>query len=404
MRRVIQTAAMILAFANAANAQDFGVIARVDPVASQIQDGWFGKSSVALHLSQGVPFRVFHLDDPARLIVDFKEADWTGVRAADILEADGRITAVRFGSFQAGWSRMVLDLSEPMLPIEIGMPVDQVTGLAVLRIALGPVTEEEFAANAGSPPNANWVPEQARTPAAEKIDDEFIVMIDPGHGGIDPGAVRDGVNEKDLMLTLGRGLAEALVRSGEAKAFLTRNDDSFVSLPARVSLAHEVGADLFISLHADALSNGQAEGATVYTLSDEASDAASAQLASQHNRADIIAGVDLNGSDDEVANVLIDLARQETGPRSESLATILLEMIEEAGAPLSKKRQKQAGFSVLKSADIPSVLIEVGFLSSSRDRANLRDPEWRNLMISALVQAIIAWKADDVATRPLVRQ
>lgn len=404
MRRVIQTAAMILAFANAANAQDFGVIARVDPVASQIQDGWFGKSSVALHLSQGVPFRVFHLDDPARLIVDFKEADWTGVRAADILEADGRITAVRFGSFQAGWSRMVLDLSEPMLPIEIGMPVDQVTGRAVLRIALGPVTEEEFAANAGSPPNANWVPEQARTPAAEKIDDEFIVMIDPGHGGIDPGAVRDGVNEKDLMLTLGRGLAEALVRSGEAKAFLTRNDDSFVSLPARVSLAHEVGADLFISLHADALSNGQAEGATVYTLSDEASDAASAQLASQHNRADIIAGVDLNGSDDEVANVLIDLARQETGPRSESLATILLEMIEEAGAPLSKKRQKQAGFSVLKSADIPSVLIEVGFLSSSRDRANLRDPEWRNLMISALVQAIIAWKADDVATRPLVRQ
>ena len=276
MRRVIQTAAMILAFANASNAQDFGVIARVDPVASQIQDGWFGKSSVALHLSQGVPFRVFHLDDPARLIVDFKEADWTGVRAADILEADGRITAVRFGSFQAGWSRMVLDLSEPMLPIEIGMPVDQVTGLAVLRIALGPVTEEEFAANAGSPPNANWVPEQARTPAAEKIDDEFIVMIDPGHGGIDPGAVRDGVNEKDLMLTLGRGLAEALVRSGEAKAFLTRNDDSFVSLPARVSLAHEVGADLFISLHADALSNGQAEGATVYTLSDEASDAASA--------------------------------------------------------------------------------------------------------------------------------
>lgn len=404
MRRVIQTAAMILAFANAANAQDFGVIARVDPVASQIQDGWFGKSSVALHLSQGVPFRVFHLDDPARLIVDFKEADWTGVSADDILEADGRITAARFGSFQAGWSRMVLELSEPMLPIEIGMPVDQVTGQAVLRIALGPVTEKEFAANAGSPPNANWAPEQARTPVVEKIDDEFIVMIDPGHGGIDPGAVRDGVNEKDLMLTLGRGLAEALVRSGEAKAFLTRNDDSFVSLPARVSLAHEVGADLFISLHADALSNGQAEGATVYTLSDEASDAASAQLASQHNRADIIAGVDLNGSDDEVANALIDLARQETGPRSEALATALLEMIEEAGAPLSKKRQKQAGFSVLKSADIPSVLIEVGFLSSSRDRANLRDPEWRNLMISALVQAIIAWKADDVATRPLVRK
>ena len=404
MRRVIQTAAMILTLANAVNAQDFGVIARVDPVASEIKDGWFGKSSVALHLSQGVPFRVFHLDEPARLIVDFKEANWTGVSASDILEVDGRITAARFGSFQAGWSRMVLDLSEPMLPIKIGMPVDQVTGQAILRIALGPVSAERFAANVGSPPNANWAPEQARTTAVEKNDDEFVVMIDPGHGGIDPGAVRDGVNEKDLMLTLGSGLAEALIRTGEVKAFLTRNDDSFVSLPARVSNAHKVGADLFISLHADAFSNGQAQGATVYTLSDDASDAASAQLASQHNRADIIAGVDLNGSDDEVANVLIDLARQETGPRSEALANALLEMIGDVGAPLSNKRQKKAGFSVLKSADIPSVLIEVGFLSSPRDRANLLDPEWRNLIVSALVQAIIAWKADDLATRPLVRQ
>jgi N-acetylmuramoyl-L-alanine amidase len=245
------------------------------------------------------------LDDPAWLIVDFEKADWTGVNAADILAADGLITAARFGSFQAGWSRMVLDLTEPILPMEIGMPVEQFTGQAVLRIALGPVTEEEFAAIAETTPNANWAPEQARTPVVGKIDDEFIVVIDPGHGGIDLGAVREGVNEKNLMLTLGRRVAEALVRSGEAKALLSRNDDSFVSLPARVSLAHEVGADLFISLHADALSNGQAEGATVYTLSYEASDAASAQLASQHNRAEIIARVDLNGSDDEVANILM---------------------------------------------------------------------------------------------------
>ena len=229
-------------------------------------------------------------------------------------------------------------------------------------------------------------------------------MIDPGHGGIDPGAVREGVNEKDLMLTLSFGLAEALVRTGEAQALLTRNDDSFVSLPRRVSLAHQAGADLFISLHADALSNGQAQGATIYTLSDEASDAASAQLASQHNRADIIAGVDLTGSDDQVANVLIDLARQETSPRSEALASVFIEMIEAAGAPLNKRRQRQAGFSVLKSADMPSVLIEVGFLSNPRDRANLRDPVWRDLMISALVDAILAWRADDLATRPLVRQ
>lgn len=118
-----------------------------------------------------------------------------------------------------------------MLPIEIGRPVDQVKGQAILRIALSPVTAEEFAANTRSPPNANWATKQARIPAVEKIDDECVVMSDPGHGGIDPGAVNDGVNEKDLMLTLGRGLAEASIRKGEAKAFLTRNDDSFFLCP-----------------------------------------------------------------------------------------------------------------------------------------------------------------------------
>ena len=404
MRRIIQTAAVVFAFANVASAQDFSAIARVDPVESLIKDGWFGKSTVALHLSQGVPFRVFHLDDPARLVVDFKEVDWTGVSAGDVLESDGRIRAVRFGSFQAGWSRMVLDLSEPMLPTEIGMPVDKTSGKAVLTITLKATSAEEFAKNAATPPNANWAPEQAKQPVAKPKDDVFLVMIDPGHGGIDPGAVRDGVNEKDLMLTLSRGLAEALVRTGEVQALLTRNEDVFVSLPGRVELAHQAGADLFISLHADALSNGQAQGATIYTLSDEASDAASEQLESQHNRADIIAGVDLTGADDQVAKVLIDLARQETAPRHEALASVLIKMIEKSGAPLSKKRRKQAGFSVLKSADIPSVLIEIGFLSNPRDRANLRDPEWRELMISALVDAIVAWRADDLATRPLVRQ
>ena len=124
--------------------------------------------------------------------------------AVDILVADGRITAARFGSFQVGWSR-----------IEIGMLVDRITGQAVLRIAPGPVTEEEFAANGISPPSSNWAPEQACTPVLEKIDEEFIGRIDPGHDGIDLGAVRDGANEKDLMLTLRWGVAEALVRSGE---------------------------------------------------------------------------------------------------------------------------------------------------------------------------------------------
>lgn len=404
MFRIIQAAVVYCLIATGLWAQDFSVIARVDPAASEIKDGWFGASSVTLSLSQGVPFRVFHLTDPARLVVDFKEVDWSGVSSSDLLSEQGRILNVRFGSFQSGWTRMVMDLNEPMLPVSIGMPVNDDTGRAVLKIDLETTTAEQFAEKAGTPEAADWAAEQAEPPKVEPKDDGFLVVIDPGHGGIDPGAVRDGINEKDLMLALSRGLAEALVRSGEAQAVLTRDDDSFVSLPARVALAHKLNADLFISLHADALSNGQARGATVYTLSNDATDAASEQLAEQLDRSDIIAGVDLTGADGQVADILIDLARQETSPRNMALAKLFVESIEASGAPLNKQRHKQAGFSVLKSADIPSVLIEVGFLSNPKDRANLRDPVWRGVMIEALVDAIITWRADDLATRSLIRQ
>lgn len=387
-----------------AAAQNLSAVARVDGSKSSIEDGWFGKTQLTVHLSQGVPFRVFHLADPPRLVVDFQDANWAGVEPSDILKEPGRITQVRFGPFKQGWSRLVLDLAEPMLPSEIGLPVDAQTGQAVLGIALKVASEQEFAVKAGAPADARWEASTTEPQITAKADDRFVIVIDPGHGGVDPGAVRDGINEKDLMLTMARGLAETLARSGQADVYLTRNEDVFVSLPARVGMAHRAKADLFLSLHADALSQGQAHGATVYTLADEASDAASAQLAAQHNRADIIAGVDLSGADDAVAGVLIDLAREETNPRNDALATALLDGMEAAGKPLAKTRQRRAGFSVLKSADIPSVLLEVGFLSSPRDLANLRDPVWREGMINALAQSILEWRADDLAKRALIRQ
>lgn len=157
-------------------------------------------------------------------------------------------------------------------------------------------------------------------------------------------------------------------------------------------------------MHADALSQGQARGATVYTLSDEASDAASAQLAAQHDRADILAGVDLSGTDDQVASVLMDLARTETMPRTDTLATALIDTMSAAGGPMNKRPRREAAFSVLKSADIPSVLVEVGFLSDERDLANLRDPVWRAVMVEALAAGILQWRDDDLAMRPLIRQ
>ncbi|MEO0504377.1 MAG: N-acetylmuramoyl-L-alanine amidase, partial [Pseudomonadota bacterium] len=359
--------------------------------------------TLTLSLSQGVPFRVFTLDNPARLVADFREVDFAGVVAGDLLADAGRVTAVRFGPFRPGWSRLVLDLAEPMLPTEIGMPVDRDTGRAQLNIAMKAVDAEAFSETARAPDDTDWGVQAAAAPPPP-AEDRFVVVIDPGHGGIDPGAVRESTTEKELMLSIARDLRDALRRAGGVEVVMTRDEDVFVSLPGRVALAHQVGADAFVSLHADALSQGQARGATVYTLSDEASDAASAQLAAQHDRSDILAGIDLSGADDEVATVLMEIARTETMPRTDTLATALIDAMREAGGPMNKRPRREAGFSVLKSADIPSVLVEVGFLSDARDLANLRDPVWRAVMVEALANGILAWRDTDAATRPLIRQ
>lgn len=405
IRAFLRLLAVLLACAQMAGAQELTALARVDPAGSEIRDGWFGRTEVRLALSQGVPFRVFTLDNPARLVVDFREADWSAVRPEMILPEPGRVTAVRFGAFRPGWTRLVADLGAPLLPVEVAMPVDTESGMANLQIALEEVDQKAFSEAAGAPSNAGWdtaalAPPPVAKPAGE---DRFTVAIDPGHGGIDPGAEREGVNEKVLMLNMGRSLRETLVRSG-VDVVLTRDADVFVALESRVAIAHQAEADLFISLHADSLRQGGARGATVYVLSDEASDTATAHLAARHNRADIIAGADLTGSDDQVASVLLDLARQETEPRSKDLAGALIDAMGAAGGPMNRRPLRSAGFSVLKSADIPSVLVEVGFLSSDRDLKNLRDPVWRSVMVNAIADGILAWRDRDLARAPLVRQ
>lgn len=383
--------------------QGLTALARVEPAQSQISDGWFGKTELRVGLSIGVPFRVFLLDDPARLVVDFREADWAGVSENDLLAEAGRISAVRFGAFQPGWSRLVADLAEPMLPVQIAMPVDEASGTAQLAITLKTASAEEFSAKAGTPVDPNWTTALTVAPKAISPEKRFTAVIDPGHGGVDPGAQRDGVNEKELMLRIAQSLRDVLVRA-DIDVVLTRETDVFVALESRVAIAHQVEADFFLSLHADALLEGGAKGATIYTLSEEASDTASAHLAARHNRADIIAGADLTGSDDQVAAVLLDLARQETEPRSTALAQSFVDSMAAAGGPMNRKPLRKAGFSVLKSADIPSVLIEVGFLSSRRDLANLRDPVWRAVMVNAMAEAILNWRDADAAKRPLIRQ
>jgi N-acetylmuramoyl-L-alanine amidase len=229
------------------------------------------------------------------------------------------------------------------------------------------------------------------------------VVLDPGHGGIDPGAERDGHTEADLMLTFARVLKEEFLRQGGALVVLTRDEDGFVPLETRISIARAAGAHVFLSLHADALAEGQASGATLYTLSDEASDKAAAKLAERHDRDDLLAGVDLTDQDDLVAQVLMDMARTETAPRIDRLAGALEGAIKAEGLPMHRRPRQAGGFSVLKSPDIPSVLIELGFLSSSRDMRRLTDPEWRARMARAIRAGVMAWAAEDAALATLPR-
>lgn len=406
MSRIIIVGALIWALVGAVWAQDFNALARVLPEQSRIVDNKGAGVRLELGLSQGVPYRVFTLRDPYRMVIDFKEVDWTGLDREQVLQTK-RISDVQFGAYVPGWSRMVLDLGAPLAVDTASMRVDPDTGSAILTLNLKGTDFDSFAASAGAPRNPGWdLPPPADTPQVMQGggDRPLRVMLDPGHGGIDPGAEAAETNEKSLMLTFARELREYLLRAGGYEVVMTRVDDHFVSLERRISLAHRAGADVFISLHADALSEGQAHGATVYFLSEEASDVASRKLAERHDRGDLIAGIDLSGADDQIADVLLDMARQETQPRSEALAEALASGMAQQGGPMNRRPIRKASFSVLKAADIPSVLVELGFVSSPRDMKNLRNPEWRAEMARGLHQGLESWRQQDLIRRGLIRQ
>ena len=384
-------------------AQDLRALARVLAEGSQVQDD--GRDVVLdLALTQAVPYRVFVLDDPARVVLDFREVNWTGLGTG--FDGSDRVTQVVTGRGDAGWSRMVLTLTGPMAVDQAGMDTDDTAGTAQVRLRLEPVSQAVFTDLAAhTPPGVRLPPVPvASSSAAGRAEGPIMIALDPGHGGVDPGAQRQGHDEADLMLVFAIELREVLLRSGLFDVVLTREGDWFVSLPERVTIARAAGARAFVSLHADALASGQARGATVYTLSDTASDAASEALAEAHDRADLLAGVDLAGSDDEVADVLIDLARLDTTPRSEALADQIVAALDRAGANLHRHPRLEAGFSVLKSADIPSVLVELGFISDAEDLANLMDADWRERAQEAIRDALVAWAAEDQARTALLRQ
>jgi len=298
----------------------------------------------------------------------------------------------------------VLTLDRPFWPERADMAVDPVTSAAQIRVGLAPVSAERFAALAERGQAESGALSVAQPAAAPERDGRLVIVLDPGHGGVDPGAVRGSATEANLVLQFSRELRDALRRTGRVEVVMTRDADVFVPLPTRVTLARAAGADGLISIHADALAEGQARGATVYTLAERATDAAAAALAEQHDRADILQGVDLSGTDDVVAGVLMDLARIETTPRSNALADTLLLGMEAAEVGLHARPRGEAGFTVLRAAEIPSVLLEIGFMSDAQDLANIQNPDWRARMQAGLVAAILAWAEQDAARAPLLRQ
>lgn len=406
MSRILAALAVLwLVAGGAALAQGFSALARVDAGQSRIADTSVGVE-IGLGLSQGVPYRLFTLDGPPRLVMDFREVDWTGLDA-EVFRGDSRIGPVLFGTYVPGWSRMVVELGQPMAVQTAEMAIDDLSGAAQLTVVLVPASDADFAAGVGVPYDPLWdLPQPAAVaePRVRAPDAPLVVVLDPGHGGVDPGAEQGGQSEKSLMLQFALELREVLLRSDGFDVVLTRGDDRFVSLERRVATAHQAGADVFLSLHADALAEGLAHGATVHVLSREASDVASAKLAERHDRDDLLAGADLSSADDQVTDVLLDLARQETQPRTEALARALVDALTQTGGPMNRRPLRSAAFSVLKAADIPSVLVEIGFMSSPRDFENLQDPVWRLRMAEGIRNGLQEWRATDLALRPLVRQ
>jgi N-acetylmuramoyl-L-alanine amidase len=401
MRMIVAAMAAVWVALCSALAQDLTALARLDPQSSFIGDTGQG-IAVSLVLSQPVPWRLRVLENPSRLVLDVREVDWTGI--AEVPRASVRVTDLRAGVFRPGWSRLVLELNGPFLVDQAEMRTAD--GAARLMLWLEPASPDDFAAKAAIPEPKDWAPPKAADlPTPERRGDgPSVVVLDPGHGGIDPGAEREGLSEADLMLTFARELKETLLRAGGFTVVLTRNEDVFVPLETRISIARAAGATVFLSLHADALAEGEAVGATLYTLAADASDAAAATLAERHDRDDLLSGVDLTGQGDLVAEVLMDMARTETMPRTQLLAETLRMAMESAGLQMHRLPLQQAGFSVLKSPEIPSVLIELGFLSSPGDLARLRDQDWRAKMAQAIVAGLQSWFVADAAQQQLRRQ
>jgi N-acetylmuramoyl-L-alanine amidase len=373
-----------------------------------------------LDLDKNIPFRAFALADPYRVVVDLPQVTFQLAAGAGSA-GRGLVKAFRYGLVMPGGSRIVFDLAGPakieksyLLDAANGQPprlvleleaVDRtsfVQSLAAesrpdLRPAIG--TTGAVVTTAVVVTTAAVAEATGTAKAAEPPDARPVVVIDPGHGGIDNGTQASGESEKNLVLGFALALRDRVEKTGKYRVVMTRTDDTFIPLGDRVKIARNQSAALFVSIHADALPRreGDAQGATIYTLSDKASDAEAERLAELENRADAIGGVNLTEEPTDVADILIDLAQRETRTFSNRFARLLKNEMKTT-ARMHKHPLKSAGFKVLKAPDVPSVLIELGYVSNKSDLEHLVSDNWRSRTVGSVAQAIDAFFAKRIVS------
>lgn len=405
------------------------------------------KTRMVLELSEISKFRTFVLENPWRLVIDMPDFDWQAGKISN--PSASAIKTIRQGTLQPGISRIVVDLKRPvilktafLLRKSEGKPdrlvIDFVNAtrdewlkqkdksLGILDVnqdhaAAPPPAEKQQQSRtaqtktqAKAAPPAPPVPPQTRAQSAPlhqvaasgmaipgrkpvqaappPLEHKPLIVLDPGHGGVDPGAIgANGVFEKHVSLAMAKDLKNLLESTGRYDVILTRTTDTYLRLYQRVEFARRHNADLFISLHADSIGKPDVHGASVYTLSEKASDKQTARLAERENKADIIAGTDLTDEDQQVANILIDLAMRDTMNQSKFFANTIAGSMDNTGVNTLERPHRSAGFAVLKAPDIPSVLIELGFMSNRHESQMLSRHDYREKIARALASSIDAY-------------
>lgn len=348
---------------------------------------------LVFEIDQSVPYKIFTLADPFRVVIDFPEISWK-VPQKRMRASVGLVSGFRFGLFQPGNSRVVVDINTPaviakhfVIPPKKGKPVR-------LVLDLKPATRTAFFEAPRSVESKKWSKRKKQpSPARRAVkkgdsgDKRRVVILDPGHGGVDPGTVGvTGSYEKHITLAVAKAVKKELERSGRYRVVLTRKRDIYVRLRDRFEIAHRNNAELFISLHADSISSRKIRGGSIYTLSDKASDKEAEDLAKKENKSDIIAGADLSGYASEVSRVLIDLAQNDTNRESWHFGKMLIRELKK-DIKLLRTSHRYAGFAVLKSPNVPSALIELGYLSNRIDEKNLKNPRYRKAIGGAILRA-----------------